>query len=403
MKKSRYTWSAVLFFLVIFGMMIWIGLDGKSVWNSIRTEYQVGRPENATFLDKITLTINATEGALNKSADRTHGFIQLFGGVQRLLGKRVIEDANPETMVVKLDNGKLQFVSKGAVQQDVSHEADALIQLKDTLAREEIPLLFMAAPSKLREGQEGLPVITTEYGNRQMNQLVETARQGGVEVLDFRAEFDGRSDFDAYFFTTDHHWRPEGAFLAFQILCDRLRTQYGFAIEDRLTDPEQYETTVYEDIFLGSQGKRMGTLYAGVDDISLIAPKFETNLTYRVPLEQIERTGAYEESVMFPERVETVDYFGGNPYTLYAGGDYNLAQVENHENPGGPHILMVRDSYACAMTPFLSLACSTLETVDLRYFTGSLTDYILERKPDMVLFLYTTATTNTPAMFEFLD
>lgn len=403
MKKSRYTWSAVLFFLVIFGMLVWIGMDGKSVWNSIQAEYQANRPEEATLLDKVTRTIQATEGALNESADRAHGFIQIFGGVQRLLGKRVIEDANPETMVVKLDNGKLQFVSKGAKQQDVSEEADALVQLNETLKDADIPLLFLAAPSKVREGKEGLPVITTEYGNAQMNQLIAQARQGGVEVLDFREEFDGLSNFDDYFFNTDHHWRPEGAFFAFQILCDRLRTQYGFEMEDRLTDPEQYETTVYKDVFLGSQGKRMGTLYAGVDDISLIAPKFETNLTYRVPLEQIERTGDYRESVIFPERVEAVDYFGGNPYTMYAGGDYDLAQVINHENPDGPHILMIRDSYACAMTPFLSLACSTLETVDLRHFTGSVTDYILESRPDMVLFLYTTATTNTPAMFQFLD
>ncbi len=401
MKKRRYTWSAILCLLVLFGMFGWIVSDAESVWASIREGYRENKTEEVTFLNRIIWTIDATEGALNESADRTHGFIQLFGGVQRLLGKRVIEDANPETMVVRLDNGKLQFVSKDAEQQDVSEEARSLVALNDTLEQAGIPLLFMAAPSKVREGKEGLPEVTTEYGNAQMNQLVSLVEEGGVEVLDFRRTFDRLSNFDDYFFNTDHHWKPEGAFLAFQTLCAYLEEQYGFSIDDALVDPDQYEFTVYEDIFLGSQGKRVGTFYAGVDDITLIAPRFETRLTYRVPLAQIDRTGDYRETVIFQDRVATTDYFGGNPYTLYAGGDYDFAKVINHNNPDGPHILLVRDSYACALTPFLSLACGTLETIDLRYFQDSLTEYILENKPDIVLFLYTTATTNTPAMFQF--
>ena len=111
MKKRRYTWSAILCLLVLFGMFGWIVSDAESVWASIREGYRENKTEEVTFLNRIIWTIDATEGALNESADRTHGFIQLFGGVQRLLGKRVIEDANPETMVVRLDNGKLQFVS----------------------------------------------------------------------------------------------------------------------------------------------------------------------------------------------------------------------------------------------------------------------------------------------------
>lgn len=401
MKKRRHTWSAVLCLLVLLGMFAWITFDAGSIWGTIRAEYLANKPEHAAFLDKVTLTIGATEGALNQSADRNHGFIQMFGGIQNLLGKRVIEDANPDTIVVRLDNGKLQFISKNAQQEDVSDKAQSLIALDQTLDHAGVPLLFMAAPSKVREGNEGLPVVTKEYGNAQMDQLVSLAEQGGVDVLDLRETFNGLSNFDDYFFNTDHHWKPEGAFLAFQTLCTRLEGRYGFSIDDHIVDPDQYETTVYEDIFLGSQGKRIGTLYAGVDDISLIAPKFETNLTYRVPLEQIERTGDYRDSVIFRERVESVKYFGDNPYAMYAGGDYDYAQVINHQNRGGPHILLVRDSYACAMTPFLSLACSTLETIDLRYFQGSLTEYIQKDKPDLVLFLYTTATTSTPSMFQF--
>ena len=158
----------------------------------------------------------------------------------------------------------------------------------------------------------------------------------------------------------------------------------------------------WEDWFLGSLGKRVGTLYGGVDGIELWKPVFETDFTYSVPIYEIERTGPFEESLLFPERLEEKDYFDSNPYTLYAGGDYPLARIYNHTDEDGPRILLLRDSYACAMTPFLALGCSELITVDLRYFHENLLAYVDWLKPDLVLVLYTTGSVAQDALFEFL-
>ena len=57
----------------------------------------------------------------------------------------------------------------------------------------------------------------------------------------------------------------------------------------------------------------MGSLYAGADDITLYTPKFDSELTYSCPAYGFTRTGPFETSVCFPERVAQQDWFNGTP------------------------------------------------------------------------------------------
>ena len=73
----------------------------------------------------------------------------------------------------------------------------------------------------------------------------------------------------------------------------------------------------------------------------------------------------------------------------------------NRKNPEGPKVLLVRDSFACALTPFLALSCSELITVDLRYFQGDLLETVEAQQPDLVLTLYTASSAGNPEMFSY--
>ena len=230
--------------------------------------------------------------------------------------------------------------------------------------------------------------------------FLELLEEAGVETLDLRPWFESHGErYGDWFFRTDHHGRPEAAFAAWGVLAEELEGRYGFSFDPALTDEANYSKTVYEDFFLGSQGKRTGSLYAGVDDFTVYTPKFDTDLTYTCPFYDMERTGPFEASVCFPERVAGRDWFNGNPYTYYAGGDYPLARIVNHNNPDGPKLLLIRDSFACALTPFLALGCSEVVTVDLRYFSGDLLETIRAEEPGLVLNLYAVGTVSNTGMF----
>ena len=316
--------------------------------------------------------LSEAESAVNSDLDRDHLFIQLYGGVQRLSGRRMIQDMVAGNTVAKLSTGALNFVNLGTAgqvdQEAVGRRAQATAELAAKLEVRGIHYLYIAAPQKIQRGAELLPRGLEESGNATCDAYLAELDRLGVDYLDLRPVFESNGIYSNWFFRTDHHWKPEAAFFAWQYLSGELDLRYGYETPSILTNPNNWSTRVLDDFFLGSQGKRVGSLYAGV---------------------------------CFPERVEERDWFNGNPYTYYSGGDYAMATMVNHNNPKGPKVVLLRESFSCALAPFLALSCSELTTIDLRYFSGDLMDTIRELEPDLVLTLYTASSTGLDNMFNF--
>ena len=349
--------------------------------------------------------LSEAESAVNSDLDRDNLFIQLYGGVQRLSGRRVIQDMVAGNTVAKLSTGALNFVNLGTAgqvdQEAVGRRAQATAELAAKLEVRGIPYLYIAAPQKIQRGAELLPRGLEESGNATCDAYLAELDRLGVDYLDLRPVFESNGIYSNWFFRTDHHWKPEAAFFAWQYLSGELDLRYGYETPSILTNPNNWSTRVLDDFFLGSQGKRVGSLYAGVDDFTIYTPKFDTNLTYTNSDGSFDRSGPFAQSVCFPERVEERDWFNGNPYTYYSGGDYAMATMVNHNNPKGPKVVLLRESFSCALAPFLALSCSELTTIDLRYFSGDLMDTIRELEPDLVLTLYTASSTGLDNMFNF--
>ena len=349
--------------------------------------------------------LSKAESAVNSDLDRDHLFIQLYGGVQRLSGRRMIQDMVAGNTVAKLSTGALNFVNLGTAgqvdQEAVGRRAQATAELAAKLEVRGIHYLYIAAPQKIQRGAELLPRGLEESGNATCDAYLAELDRLGVDYLDLRPVFESNGIYSNWFFRTDHHWKPEAAFFAWQYLSGELDLRYGYETPSILTNPNNWSTRVLDDFFLGSQGKRVGSLYAGVDDFTIYTPKFDTNLTYTNSDGSFDRSGPFAQSVCFPERVEERDWFNGNPYTYYSGGDYAMATMVNHNNPKGPKVVLLRESFSCALAPFLALSCSELTTIDLRYFSGDLMDTIRELEPDLVLTLYTASSTGLDNMFNF--
>ena len=349
--------------------------------------------------------LSEAESAVNSDLDRDHLFIQLYCGVQRLSGRRMIQDMVAGNTVAKLSTGALNFVNLGTAgqvdQEAVGRRAQATAELAAKLEVRGIHYLYIAAPQKIQRGAELLPRGLEESGNATCDAYLAELDRLGVDYLDLRPVFESNGIYSNWFFRTDHHWKPEAAFFAWQYLSGELDLRYGYETPSILTNPNNWSTRVLDDFFLGSQGKRVGSLYAGVDDFTIYTPKFDTNLTYTNSDGSFDRSGPFAQSVCFPERVEERDWFNGNPYTYYSGGDYAMATMVNHNNPKGPKVVLLRESFSCALAPFLALSCSELTTIDLRYFSGDLMDTIRELEPDLVLTLYTASSTGLDNMFNF--
>ncbi len=423
--KLRDTLAALLFLGTLAVGLLYLGLgvqeaqqmEGSGTLSSQRTwthtrsnrknpPQQPGRGVPLTFEEFFAGTKAATaevENRLTKSLDRDHLFIEAYGLLQALQGRRVMEDMDPQYTVVRLSDGSLSFANPDAPYLDPTERAQGVVEFRDALEQKlGIPLLYVQAPQKVYyDGDGQLPAGLVDYGDAYANIMAHTLQNADVPYLDLRPVLAETGRYGELFFSTDHHWTPEGAFLGWEAVGKTLKTDFDLDIDPRSYTQSYYTQTTYEDVFLGSQGKRVGSLYAGTDDLTVWYPDSFTQLNYEVYSQDINRTGTFQQSVLFPERLEEEDLYQSNPYTYYSGGDYSFARMRNLLNPKGPKVVLLRDSFGCTFAPFMALGCGEVITIDLRYFHDDLMEYIQWVEADMVVMLYSPGSLKLPAMFDF--
>ncbi len=368
MKKVR----DYLYIVLFCGILLFFGICNVDI---------IGKAAGRLGTEPVEKTIVELNSDYNDGFFGKYAFINVNGLVHRLFDQRSMND------VVKLDNGYLAEVMPAV---DAEVQAEETIKLADMLAAQDIPFLYVQVPYKISKYDEALPISVKDSSNDNADALVTRLSEGGVPVLDLREWFyeEGFNQYDL-FFKTDHHWTPDAAFLAYTEIVTVMEENWGISIEDVYTLRENYKEEVYEDWFLGSRGKRTGIYYGGVDDITLLYPAFETQMTLSVPSEGIFRTGSFKETIFDYSNIEEKDYFLKNPYHAYIGDEYPLVQHENTQAPVDKKLLIVKDSFTLPVQAFLSSCFTEIDVLDLRlYEEMSLCDYIEKTKPDMVMVMY---------------
>jgi hypothetical protein len=310
---------------------------------------------------------------------------------QFFINTRLIQ--KEDTSVVKANSGTLTETCARCSDECIETSAAIIQTLQLTAEKNDANFLYIAAPTK--NTVYATPENIENFSADNYARYMEALHQKGVPTLDLYEELRKENMLDlGTYFMTDHHWIPETGFWATEKICSTLQDTYGFEYNEYFTDLGNYNTNVYPNWFLGSLGKKVGRYFTagGPDDITLITPKFETNFTESQPLKGTERTGRFEETVLDMNLMQTKNHYGSWTYATYGGGDFRQQIVKNHLNPEGDTILIVRDSYAGVVTPFLSLNAGELHIVDVRDFIPSepidVYEYIEEISPDYVLVLY---------------
>lgn len=312
-----------------------------------------------------------------------------------LLGTRVV--FKDDSTILKARSGSLLIASTKAEEAAIGQTAARIGELKAAAEDHGADFLYCLIPTKglFETGPENIH----NYCRENYTAFLRGLEDARIPVLNFYKVLTDRkaTGSDIYFYT-DHHWIPEYGLLAASAICEELSRRYGFSYENEYTDLQNYEVRTYPNWFLGSYGKKVGTYFTwhGADDIDLITPRFETNLTVEQPFDNTKREGSFEETVLFLPRLQK-NYYHQNPYTVYSGGDHRLQIIRNNLNPKGKKMLIIRDSFACSVTPFLSLQAGELHLCDMRDFLKgekmNLASYIEQLKPDYVMILFAGSNT----------
>lgn len=383
-KMKRSHLIAVLFLLfIIFFTFANLPLLAKSGRNIIQNR---GR--------NITSEISTLTSSFDENFHLKYAFLDLNGMVHKFLGKSSMNN------VTRLNNGYLaSLIGSGGTME---RQSQMMTDLYKVLEKRNTPMLYVQAPGKISRLDKQLPAGLYDHSNDNTDNFIRGMREGGIPVLDIREEIEKEGlDHYSMFFKTDHHWTPHGGFFAYTKIMEKL-ADFSYTEEPNKLDLKSYEVEEYKEHFLGSTGRRTGALYAGVDDITLIYPSFETKMSISVPSRDIYRSGSFKDVIFDYTHIEEKDFYNKSPYSTYIGGDYPLVIHENDKAANDQTILLIRDSFSLPVQSFLSLSISNLHVIDLRYYTDqTLLQYIDELNPDMVMFLYNVNIFGDDSMFQF--
>lgn len=350
------------------------------------------------------LRVETVEYTFNDSFPAKPFLVNLNGGLQRLLGVRSLNER------VLLDNGHLTYTIG---REDVTEFAAGTVALAEYLQERDIPFVYVSIPFKVCLWDKQLPVGVEDWSNENVDDFLAILEENRVNVLDLRKTVaEEGMDHYSLFYKTDHHWTAEAGFWAVSRISDHLaRMDSTFRTDSRIWDPDNYRWTVHESIFLGSAGRRVGSLFAGKDDLTVITPGFPTDFRFYSESKGVDRQGSYEQTLLFPEMLTRGNDFTVTRYDVYCGGDYGLLQVSNRAGqqglevaPTAKRLLVFKDSFSSVAIPFLSLGYEEVCYVDIRYYEGDVENLVEAFRPDAVLVLYNggAVVESNANMFEFV-
>lgn len=289
-------------------------------------------------------------------------WIGLKSSMERALGKKENNNVyfcDEDTLITRFD------------QPDATKLSENLNYVNNFVENVDIPVTFSLIPTQACIWADRLPAGAP---NASQTDLLEQAKAAvpGATWADLYSSLWEHKDEDI-FYRTDHHWTSLGAYYGYTALAEAL----GYTP----VPLDAYTETVRSTEFYGTVFSSSGVRWVSPDTITTYVP--DTGIT--VTSYTYDSTG---KPVEVPRSLYDTSFLSvKDKYSMFLGGNQSLGVVKT-PNTDKPKLLIIRDSYADSLVPFLTPHFSEIHLVDLRYYKLSLADYIQQNDIDQALVLY---------------
>lgn len=347
--------------------------------------------EKKSYLVQYKSKIQQLENVLNDYcttylAGRTF-FVEKAYAYDKIIGWNLTSNSVTDGLI-QLKNG---YLAQSHGKSDTTKIAEHVVGLHQFLNEKNIDFLYIQAPTKMSTTNKLLPAGVEDYANENADELLKTLESQNVDTLDLRPNmYDISDDFYGAFYRTDHHWKTTTAFQMAGVIVDYLNDNYEYEFDEYYYDLDNYAIERYENYFLGSLGKKITLAKAKPEDFELIVPQFERNFSVQIPERYIDITGSFQDTLLDYRHLETIDYYNENCYASFMNRNDAVGTIHNNTVTcnEGKKILMIKDSYATPVIPYLALGIEDMELLYEIRFTGSVKSYIEQCNPDMVIVMY---------------
>ena len=261
---------------------------------------------------------------------------------------------------------------RAPAEADYRRTADALTGFLDR--HEDMAQYVLVAPTAVTVLADLLPALA-DAGDEggYIDRLAEDLSETPATFVDLRPAFARAKADTRLYYRTDHHWTSDGARLAYLELA-RAANLPG--------DTEAFERRLLSNRFQGTLSAVSGFRMNQSEDLWAYIPGDEAPQTVVTWVSENRRSASLYDVDCLATR---------DQYAVFLGGNFPEIRIET-PLANGRALLVLKDSYANCLIPFLTAGYQKIVVVDPRYYTGNLEVLMEAEGVNELLVLYNAQT-----------
>ena len=250
-----------------------------------------------------------------------------------------------------------------------------------------VPIKFLVAPNSVCINSDKLPKYAVNDNQLDSIKYIENKISDKVKVIN---AYDNlmklKDNGQQVFYKTDHHWTYTGAIAGFELLTN----------DEAKKAIVEYDNSIRCKDFYGTLYSKAPSTLAKADEIVYPMHSGKSNYTVFYVKENKTTDTLIDESFL-----EKKDKYAG-----FLGGNFARVDIKNDKAAVDKKVLVLKDSYANAMIPYLADEYSQLTVVDMRYYhfeKQTVSELVKSEKIDEILMVYNMDFINSDDNFLWLE
>lgn len=304
-----------------------------------------------------------TKGIEDYFSDQFFGrnfFVSVKRQAETLIGKK----ENHDILIGK--DGYLIENSANLTHENISSNLKAIDDLA-SVGRYNITFSIVPTAYEIMNNKLPANSYTDVYGSL-MGKAKKSIKSKNVTIADVKPVLKENKDKNLYY-RTDHHQTAHGSYYLYTALANSLAYE-AYA-------PERFNVEEMSSDFMGTTWSNSGFAPTKADSIYRYTADNGYEYSVNFPSENKQMSSLYSD-----EMLKTKD-----KYSYYLDGNHGITEIKS-SCPSGRRIVIIKDSYAHSLVPFLANHFTRIYMVDLRYFSGDIFEYLYNSNVKDVLVLY---------------